>query len=72
MQYPLKWIAYYFIRALIHSELGISIVNGHVKKFITPIFLTWGISVYGIIEISDPEQSIMLIMKPGVKSYHVY
>ena len=32
---------------LSHSELGISIMNGHVKKFITPIFLTWWISVYG-------------------------
>ena len=40
---------------LIHSELGISIVNGHVKKFITPIFLTWWIGVYGIIKISGPE-----------------
>ena len=52
---------------LIHSELGISIVNGHVKKFITPIFLTWWISVYGITEISDPEQSIIFILKTGVK-----
>ena len=55
---------------LIHSELGISIVNGHVKKFITPIFLTWWISVYGITEISDPEQSIIFILKMGVEKVY--
>ena len=43
---------------------------GHVRKFITPIFLTWWISVYGIIEISDPEQSIIFILKMCVEKVY--
>ena len=54
---------------LIHSELGISIVNGHVKKFITPIFLTLWISVYGITDDQIQNKALYLSWRRVWKRY---